>query len=203
MHSEWFPLNYPDKFYDTILTKKNVIPIGCFIKLIVPTEEGGEQEQEVILGSIISRVKEQKQDITEIHEHYLRESQKQTMFQYLVSFISCKSMFQKQEILDIQGCYIMTLGVIDEVRKIGLGTMLLQQTYTKVAQSYPECEIIYLHVVDYNKSAINFYTSKNNFKVMKREIDHYVIFDEEYDALLLYTVIDRHDVLMPKSIAEF
>ena len=125
------------------------------------------------------------------------------MFQYLVSFISCKSMFQKQEVLDVQGCYIMTLGVIDEVRKLGLGTTLLQKTFYHVAQHYPECEIIYLHVVDYNKSAINFYTKKNHFKVMKREVDHYTIFDEEYDALVLYTIIDRYDVLMPKSIAEF
>ena len=70
LHAEWFPLNYPDKFYDTILEKKNVIPIGCFVKLIVTDEKGKEIEKEVLLGSIISRVKEQKPDITEIHIHH-------------------------------------------------------------------------------------------------------------------------------------
>ena len=33
LHSEWFPLNYPDSFYNKILGKPDVIAIGCFIKV--------------------------------------------------------------------------------------------------------------------------------------------------------------------------
>jgi len=50
----------------------------------------------------------------------------------------------------------------------------------------PICTIAYLHVVDYNKSAINFYIKKNGFEVLKVEKKHYVIFNKEYDAIVLY-----------------
>lgn len=45
--------------------------------------------------------------------------------------------------------------------------------------------MIYLHVVDYNESAIRFY-ERNDFKMLKRIKDHYVIFDKNYDAYVLY-----------------
>jgi hypothetical protein len=48
------------------------------------------------------------------------------------------------------------------------------------------CTIAYLHVVDYNKSAINFYIKKNGFEMLKVEKAHYVIFNKEYDAIVLY-----------------
>ena len=33
LHEEWFPLNYPDSFYNKV-AKNNVIAIGCFTKII-------------------------------------------------------------------------------------------------------------------------------------------------------------------------
>lgn len=30
-HLEWFPLSYPDDFYEKILLKDGVIAVGCFI----------------------------------------------------------------------------------------------------------------------------------------------------------------------------
>ena len=85
----------------------------------------------------------------------------------------------------------MTLGVIDEFRKHGIGTVLLYETYEHVIHNYSYCNIVYLHVVCYNHSGINFYTQKNGFVICKKEINHYVIFDKEFDALLLYIVLDR------------
>jgi ribosomal protein S18 acetylase RimI-like enzyme len=105
--------------------------------------------------------------------------------------VSCKDVFKNYSENDLQGCYIMTLGVIDECRKFGLGTALLNETFRHVFDKYTECQIIYLHVVDYNHSAINFYLDKNNFIECKRETDHYTIFDKDYDALLLYVLLDR------------
>jgi hypothetical protein len=37
LHQEWFPLNYPDKFYEKILKKPGLIALGCFINI----EDGG------------------------------------------------------------------------------------------------------------------------------------------------------------------
>jgi len=65
------------------------------------------------------------------------------------------------------GAYIMTIGVVDECRRLGLGTMLLNEVTKVINQSWSHCEIIYLHVVDYNEAAIRFY-EKNNFRTLKR-----------------------------------
>lgn len=55
--------------------------------------------------------------------------------------------------------------------------------------------MLYLHVVDYNISAIKFYKDKNGFKLSKVEKLHYQIFDSEYDALVFYKFIDREQIL--------
>ena len=106
----------------------------------------------------------------------------------IIDQFKCRSYREYMD--DVMGCYIMTLGVIDECRKLGIGTMLLEETYRQVRYFYPECNLIYLHVVDYNKSAIKFYINKNNFIEMGREENHYEIFNKEYDALILYREID-------------
>ena len=41
LHREWFPLEYPDKFYGRVLHKEGVIAIGCFLEL--PRNVDGEQ----------------------------------------------------------------------------------------------------------------------------------------------------------------
>lgn len=33
LHEEWFPLSYPDSFYNRI-HKNNVVAVGCFTKLV-------------------------------------------------------------------------------------------------------------------------------------------------------------------------
>lgn len=83
------------------------------------------------------------------------------------------------------GAYIMTIGVVDECRRMGLGTMLLEEVTKILRQTWTKCEILYLHVVDYNESALRFY-ERNNFSTLKRLKSHYYIFEKPYDALLLY-----------------
>jgi ribosomal protein S18 acetylase RimI-like enzyme len=55
------------------------------------------------------------------------------------------------------GAYIMTIGVVDECRRLGLGTQLLNKAIQVLKKYWSACEILYLHVVDYNESAIRFY----------------------------------------------
>ena len=54
------------------------------------------------------------------------------------------------------------------------------------------CEILYLHVVDYNESAIRFYLNQRN-KFVKHSVieDHYVIMNKNYNAILLYRDISK------------
>ena len=57
LHEEWFPISYPDTFYQRIY-KNNVIAIGCFVKLISsdPINRGERIEKEIILGTIMVKV---------------------------------------------------------------------------------------------------------------------------------------------------
>lgn len=79
----------------------------------------------------------------------------------------------------------MTIGVIDECRRDGLGTKLLEHSIMILQEAWPHCEMIYLHVVAYNEAAIKFY-QRNEFKTLKKIKNHYQIFNKQYDALIFY-----------------
>jgi ribosomal protein S18 acetylase RimI-like enzyme len=61
----------------------------------------------------------------------------------------------------------MNIGILDECRSIGLGSLLLEENEKHVLKKRPDCNMMYLHVVDYNESAIKFYEEKNNFTRFK------------------------------------
>ena len=82
----------------------------------------------------------------------------------------------------------MTIGVIDECRKLGLGTQMLNYTIDMVDKEYANCYAIYLHVITYNKSAIKFY-DKNRFTRLEILKNHYEIDGKEYNALVTYRPI--------------
>jgi ribosomal protein S18 acetylase RimI-like enzyme len=81
----------------------------------------------------------------------------------------------------------MTIGVVDECRRLGLGTQLLNRAIKLINQQWPACEVLYLHVVEYNESAIRFYLNPRN-KFVKHSVlhEHYFIINQNYNALLLY-----------------
>ena len=79
--------------------------------------------------------------------------------------------------------YIMTLGVVDQLRSTGLAKRLLEQTILH-AQQMPKIEILSLHVVAYNTRAIKFY-KKNGFSLLEYMSQHYRIFGKDYDGLKL------------------
>lgn len=56
----------------------------------------------------------------------------------------------------------MTLGVVDECRRMGLATKLLELTISYIQYTQPLCKLIYLHVITYNEAAIRFY-ERNDF----------------------------------------
>ena len=84
----------------------------------------------------------------------------------------------------------MTIGVIDECRSLGLGTAMLEHTIEIVERTCKQCVAIWLHVIDYNESAIKFYL-KNKFVRFRRLKDHYYIKKKDYDAIALYRPIGR------------
>jgi ribosomal protein S18 acetylase RimI-like enzyme len=79
----------------------------------------------------------------------------------------------------------MTLGVVDECRRLGIGTKLIDQTISIICNEFNTCQILYLHVVRYNETAIKFY-QRNKFATHRIEEDHYTIMEKNYSAIVLY-----------------
>ena len=83
LHKEWFPLSYPESWYNKILKKERVIALGCFIE---------HNDQEILIGSIISRIQVAKPDVIEIHKaNEYEKSRDDSYFSRFLSAFSCKS----------------------------------------------------------------------------------------------------------------
>lgn len=83
--------------------------------------------------------------------------------------------------------YILTLGVVERYRHLGIATSLIQ-VVTKYASSITNCSAVYLHVISYNHPAIYFY-KKMLFKLVRRLPKFYYINGQHYDSyLFLYYV---------------
>ena len=54
------------------------------------------------------------------------------------------------------GLYIATIGVIDEVRRLGIGSQLINHAI-KYTKENDRADVVYLHVIEYNQAAIMFY----------------------------------------------
>ena len=59
--------------------------------------------------------------------------------------------------------YILTLGVTEQYRHLGVASQLIQKV-VQYAQGRL-CRAVYLHVIDYNEAALNLY-ARNKFEVL-------------------------------------
>lgn len=78
--------------------------------------------------------------------------------------------------------YILTLGVVESYRNLGIATSLIREVI-KYASSIPTCRAVYLHVISYNNSAIRLY-KKMLFKCVRRLFGFYLINGQHYDSYL-------------------
>jgi ribosomal protein S18 acetylase RimI-like enzyme len=85
--------------------------------------------------------------------------------------------------------YISTIGVIDEIRGIGVGKNLLTKAIS-IMKMRKSCRGIYLHVIRHNKSAINFYTS-NEFCRGKYFENFYCLQKNYYDCIVFYKLFEH------------
>ncbi|EFJ25516.1 hypothetical protein SELMODRAFT_413610 [Selaginella moellendorffii] len=78
--------------------------------------------------------------------------------------------------------YILTLGVVKPYRNFGIASALVWQVI-EYARRISSCRAVYLHVIAYNRAAINFY-QKNTFRCLRRLSKFYHINGHHYDAYL-------------------
>lgn len=106
--------------------------------------------------------------------------------------------------------YINTLGVIDEFRKTGIGTCLLSKTYTLLESSLSiqsDNDVIvstikksirqrlygiYIHVIDYNSTAIKFYY-QNGYSEVCEVNDYYNLKGKFFKGKVFYKRIDKEE----------
>ncbi|KAL5506853.1 hypothetical protein EMCRGX_G008603 [Ephydatia muelleri] len=117
--SECFPINYPDSWYDYVVSNK-VFSVGVFSR------------QQELVGMVIGE------------EQSLR---------HLEGEVGCvlDSAHQTSTVM-----YVISLGVCAGYRQRGVASFLMQSLMHHVSR-IPTCDVIYLHVLSTNLSAIKLY----------------------------------------------
>ena len=93
--------------------------------------------------------------------------------------------------------YILTIGVVDELRRRGIGRVMLREGVRRVAEVDRSCLVIYLHVISYNQSAIELYKSER-FTEFDWYESFYFFNGQSYDGILYYKLIDRRESALEK-----
>ena len=155
LHEEFFPVRYVDAFYDDAVLGRGIggQPLITIIAT-VPMEKNGKSSQ--IIGFIFAQFMA------------TRRCDERNLF-YATN--TPPKLF-----------YILTLGVKQEYRKLGLATALVQKCIV-CAKNDSSCGLIYLHVIHYNQAAIRLYETLG-FQHIKTLTDFYTIEDKVYDSYL-------------------
>ncbi|OAY70286.1 Histone acetyltransferase MCC1 [Ananas comosus] len=152
IHVNLFPIRYEREFFLNVVNSHGIVSWGA-VDISRPNGESDE-----LIGFVTTRIIAAKD--SEIED--------------LVRYNSPRK--------DLTLVYILTLGVVDEYRNLGIATSLVQEVI-KYATSISNCRAVYLHVISYNQPAINFY-KKMLFKLVRRLPKFYYIRGQHYDSYL-------------------
>jgi ribosomal protein S18 acetylase RimI-like enzyme len=142
-----------------------------------------EENKEVILGLIMCEWRYVDKFFFEfVGDNILEEINKSIDYEEEVQFFLSKQKFYTSN-------YILSLGVIDECRKMNIGTNLIKFTFN-YAISVPFCIGFFLNVIVDNFSGKKFY-EKNGLICSNRLKDFYVIEDKKYDSDVYVRIFDR------------
>jgi ribosomal protein S18 acetylase RimI-like enzyme len=163
LHKEWFPIDYTDEYFEAIFIpdkrRKNYITLAATYLY---------ENKEYILGAIISEINLKAEFLNQTPQKYLGHIN--------VSIFDQISLFTPE----YEFAYIMVIGVVDECRRMKLGTEMLNRLMETFAKR-KNCLCVYLHVVKYNETAIKFY-QRNNFINTTCLKNFYRIKNEFYDC---------------------
>lgn len=162
---EWFPFQYSDWFYKTHITAKDSVSLGCYWR---PPNSPAE---EYLVGGVMARY-----EWDEAALGYVSSSSgvdpKTGCCGWLCNVIWN---FRKENM------YIMTIGVADEVRRLGAGSGLMRELERTIRTERPTCVCISLHVLETNRAAMGCYR-KNGFQATRMIRKYYEMFGKNYDA---------------------
>lgn len=159
LHREWFPTYYDKEYFKKFLVKQNYIAIGAFVKIM-----GNDYLIASCLGEIVS-------------ENKFRENVADVLYE--------KSFFDWFSPNELCG-YLNTFGVIDEYRRLGIGTKLMEKYINEMKNR--NCVALYLHVIEHNNSAIKFY-EKMKWSHAGVKKNYYYYDNSFYDGVIFYYVL--------------
>jgi len=202
LFKEWFPLDYDESFYNKIFTRleeKSGLSLIAYIentKFLIENsiEEKNSQTEET------KRSKENMDNFPELiigliitNKVSLENYKNSIPYRYEnLSYLDEISFYSKYFV------YVQSLGVIDECRRLKLGTLILNEIINIYNRDY-HCLGIYLHVIVYNKIAIKFY-EKNAFKEMNHSYNYYLINDTYYDSKIMVRLFHRDEKIIDTNI---
>jgi histone acetyltransferase MCC1 len=190
LHKEWFPVEYTDDYFEAIFNpekrRKNYITIAATYLI---------EDQEYILGAVISEINSKSEFLNQTPQKFLEKIH--------TSFYDEISLFPPE----YEFAYIMVIGVIDECRRMKLGSLLLNKIL-EIFLSRKNCLCVYLHVIKYNQTAIKFYekngfintTSLKNYYKIKNDFFDSEVFVKFFSEKEKYEAIEQNKNLVIKII---
>ncbi|XWS58726.1 hypothetical protein CRYUN_Cryun08bG0059400 [Craigia yunnanensis] len=152
IHSDVFPIRYESEFFQNVVNGRDIVSWAAVDR----SRPNGQSDE--LIGFVTARIVLAKD--SEIED--------------LLRYDSSK--------VDQTLVYILTLGVVDSYRNLGIATALIRKVI-KYASSIPVCRGVYLHVISYNNPAIHLYR-KMSFKCVRRLHGFYFFNGQHYDSYL-------------------
>ena len=181
LHKEWFPIEYDDDYFKKIFINKysSYFTIGAFYPI-----ENNSTKKEIIIGMALCEYRP-------VSDYFIKHTSREAIKEI------CHNIDFNEEVSSYLKCqdyicvYIMTIGVLDEYRKLHIGSTLIQKIYEE-ALIDNLCVGVYLDVIYYNKSAMIFY-EKNGFKKVSTIKNYYDIKGKFYDSDVFLKVFSRKE----------
>lgn len=172
LHKEWFPMHYDKDYFKKFLLKSNYYSLGAFIEI---------NGIAYLIGCAFGEVCSENKFRSNV-QGVLR---KKKWYQYFSKDDKCG--------------YLNTIGVIDEFRKLKIGSELLKRFVDEMKKR--SCIALFLHVIEHNLSAIKFY--ENNSWSHGGAIPKYYFFNHTYyEAEVLYLIIQSKEEFQTVTIVK-
>lgn len=179
LHKEWFPINYDPDYFSSILSN----PSSCYHSILA-TYPHPSSNTDLILGCLLMEMQPLSYKFKDhSSDEILCELSNEISF---TEDMNCSLSFS-----DFTCGYIMTLGVIDECRRMKVGSTLLSKAID-ICLKDDFCICAYLDVVTYNKSAISFYR-KNHFVEVTTIKNYYHVYGNVYDSFVYVRVLTQKE----------
>ena len=183
LHVEWFPVKYDEEIFNQSLlyNQGRYFTVAAFYYIQI----GEKEYKEIILGLIICQW-------VYVDEYFFKmtsEETAKTISDNLNYEEEVKLLFSRDKYYYC--AYIMSLGVIDECRKMGIGTNMLRSIFNYAIYS-DICVGVYLNVISSNVSGKKFY-EKNGFVKVNNLKDFYDIEGKKYESDVYIKIFTRKE----------